>query len=170
MASSREEQGAEPAVEDHILYPPPPCVNAACEACGHIHCGVCWCEDGSAISGGDWSVVCAGPVRCEDECTFCEFVSNFASYASGSTHVCCQCGRNHPEDTPAYYKPRSRDRSGHERHIADHNTLPQRQAEQRRRFEANKCRMPGCTNWGSKHTADGTLVCNECLRKSGDVP
>ena len=160
----------------HVRYPPPPCSNGKCETCGHTHCGICWCEDGSERSGGDWSVVCAGVNKCKDvACDFCAFLMSYSpQYAPGSTRVCCSCLRGHPkvaQPDPSLpppmkrYLPDANDRASLAYFIQNHNQEPER----RRDFELNKkCQSSkGCTNWGSKTSPNGERLCNACFQSLG---
>lgn len=154
-----------------VHYPPPPCANGKCDFCGHVHCGVTWCQDGSARSGGDWSVVCAGVNKCHDKpCEFCKFLVSGSPYAPISTRVCCNCGKNHPKvNNPdassssevAKYLPEENNRKDQAYFIEMHNAIPARERD----FEENKrCLAPqGCTNYGSKTTLRGLRVCNACF-------
>ena len=166
-------EGVSTSALRHIPYPPPPCPNGKCSVCGHTHCGVCWCQNGSAISGGEWSVVCAGANKCHDTaCDFCTFLMAVdPRNAPGSTRVCCVCGRGHPKvtepdpsspSTIAKYLPDASDRANQEHFVAVHNEKPQREKD----FQDNhQCMAPqGCTNFGFKTTSDGLRVCNACFQ------
>lgn len=78
------------------------CTFKDCANCGHRFCGIEDCQDGSCISGGDWSIKCVAQDRCPQQrnCRWCETVHKVGNPCYGGTGVCCSC--KHPKGDWSY--------------------------------------------------------------------